>query len=221
MRTRALLFTLAFALCSPAIADAQRKSSPAQQKKLAKQFEAQRKARANKMNGMGANARENMNPALKGLLEGPDSMINAAKKAEGMSEVEREAYAEKWRNKQSKNLGIGGASDKTPVMSLDELGSSGPRARLMLGSEQERRDMLLQELRVHAAYDAKIERVTALAKERPDDKDDLVARAKALRKLEAKRHARAKLRIRAAKVTPDAAKKPGDPNEAPAAKGGE
>ncbi len=225
MRTRAILLMLALSLGSPAALSAQGKPAATKKSKKGnktKDFKTFRKEQSNKMNGMGANAQENMNPALKGLLSGPDSMLSVTKRVEGMSESERDTFADEWRAKQAKNLGIGGGKNDAPVMSLDELGGSGARAKLVLGSEKERRDMLLEELRTHARYTAKIDRVTQLAKE--DAKGaDLAARAKGLNKLEAKRHARATIRIRAAKVDRAAAKaaKPADGTEAAPAKGGE
>ena len=190
MRTRALILaTLTLALAAPpTLASAQGKPST-------------RKADAKKraMPKGVSNIQDSMDPALKSVISGPNSMMNVTKRAEKMSPAEREKLAAEWRAEQSKAFGLESADGPgAPVMSLDELGRAPKRPKLTVSSEQERRDLLLDELRTHATYDAKIERVVELVAAKEGKKSPLYARAKALRKLEARRHARSKMRIRAA-----------------------
>ncbi len=152
------------------------------------------------------NIQDSMDPALKGLISGPDSLMGLADRSKGLNEYERERLADDWRAKKSKEFGLGpnGSGSPGPVMSLSDLEQRKPRPKLVLSSEKERREKLLEELRTHAAYDAKIDRIIELAEERKGKKSELYGRAKALHKLEAKRHARTTIRIRAAKIDPEA-----------------
>ena len=134
-----------------------------------------------------------MDPALQNLMTGPNSMVNVTNRAKGMTPAERDKYAKEWRAEQSKAFGLETDDGPgAPVMSLDELKSGVKRPKLIVSSEEERRDLLLDELRLHAAYDAKIDRIVELVEAKEGKKSPLYARAKGLAKLEAKRHARAK-----------------------------
>ena len=196
MRTRALILaalTIAFAAPS---ADATAQGKP--KIKIEKNKAAAKKRNITKgVDGI----RNNMDPALQNLMTGPNSMVNVTNRAKDMSPAEREKYAKEWRAEQSRAFGLETDDGPgKPVMSLDELKSGVKRPKLIVSSEEERRGLLLDELRLHAAYDAKIDRLIELVEAKEGKKSPLYARAKGLAKLEAKRHARSKLRIRAAKL---------------------
>ena len=197
MRTRALILaTLALTFAAPS-ANATAQSKPNIKLKKSKAAAAKKR----NINASVENIQNSMDPALQDLMTGSNSIVNVTNRAKEMSPAERDKYAKEWRSEQSKAFGLDtGDGPGKPVMSLDELKPGVKRPKLVVSSEAERRDLLLDELRLHAAYDAKIDRLVELVEDKEGKDSPLYARAKGLAKLEAKRHARSKLRIRAAKL---------------------